>query len=176
MTEETGTIMFQLELINPIPKDGLVFMLGDPRQSDYFFAFEIINSRPRVTYNFGEKVNTVELKTSQTFDKTKGSVHLRIGSVGGIIGLAIQEWKKHNVVSINDYFIRKPNFRMTNELHFGSLMTNVRTNVSFKKLEAVLETANKPYEGRIGRVKINHRLFDINSAISSNVINDIPLP
>ena len=47
---------------------------------------------------------------------------------------------------------------------FGFIKTLNKPGGNTFDLEAVLETVNKPYKGTIGRVKINHRLFDIDYA------------
>ena len=98
INRQTGTIMIQLELEAPVPDNGLVFFIGNPEQTNYFFAFHISEGEPKVTYRLmeGNRISTITLDKALKFNETEGSYNIRIGMVGGIAGLAIQEVNNDN--------------------------------------------------------------------------------
>jgi len=186
VNKESGTIMFQLKLKAPIYADGLIFFIGDPMQTEYFIAMDLLNGQPRFLYNLGyEKGPTiVTLREDQVkyiptnYGKLQNKeLNFRIGMVGGVAGLAVQEWRANNVVSVeNDFWLKQDGskncqgceFKLTNEMHFGGIKALGR---DLSHLETVLPTWNKPYRGCMGKTKINHQVLQFNeNLLRSNVM------
>ena len=69
LNKESGTIMFQLKLKAPIYADGLIFFIGDPEQTDFFIAFELVNGRPQFSYNLGLYLKKTKVKISASLIK-----------------------------------------------------------------------------------------------------------
>ena len=171
LNKESGTIMFQLKLKAPIYSDGLIFFIGDPEQSDFFIAFELVNGRPLFSYNLGYEngPTTVSLHPKQTKyipTQYENELNFRIGMVGGVAGLAVQEWRANRVVSVeNDYYLKTKskvcegcNFKLKNELHFGGIKALGR---DLSHLSKVLASWDRPYRGCMGRPKINHQYLSL---------------
>ena len=174
INRQTGTIMIQLELGAPVPDNGLVFFVGNPEQSNYFFAFHISEGEPKVTYRLmeGNRISTISLDKALKFNETEGSYNIRIGIVGGIAGLAVQEWRENKVQSAENFFItaksarcRHCEFRIANEIYFGGF----RPELDTRAIDHVLKKSSAPYSGEIGRVKINHTPFNFQTALSNAI-------
>ena len=128
---------------------------------------DIKDSSPRLIYNLnyehGAQVITLEEDSSLN---NQQEMNIRIGMVGGIAGLAIQEWKQSQVKPIeNDRLLKAKTdqcptcqFMIDNQMHFGGIKTLGR---NLSHLDDMLETWNTPYRGCIQEPKINHKDFDM---------------
>ena len=93
-------------------------------------------------------------------------LNFRIGMVGGVAGLAVQEWRANRVVSVeNDYWLKTKSevcegceFKIKNELHFGGIKALGR---DLSHLSQVLKTWDMPYRGCMGPPKINHQILQL---------------
>ena len=187
VNKESGTIMFQLKLKAPIYADGLIFFIGDPMQTKYFIAMELVNGKPQFSYNLGyekgPKIIALDEDQSKYIPTEYGTLpqkqlNFRIGMVGGVAGLAVQEWRSNKVVSVeNDFWLKNADsksqncqgceFKLVNEMHFGGLKTLGR---DLSHLAPVLATWNKPYRGCMSKAKINHQWLDLSQTKRSNVM------
>ena len=128
---------------------------------------DIKDSSPRLIYNLnyehGAQVITLEEDSSLN---NQQEMNIRIGMVGGIAGLAIQEWKQSQAKPIENNRLLKAKtdqcptcqFMIDNQMHFGGIKTLGR---NLSHLDDMLETWNTPYRGCMQQPTINHKDFDM---------------
>jgi hypothetical protein len=187
---QSGTIMVVIKLKAPVYADGLIFFLGDPTQHKFFLAFEMANGRPRFLYNldYANGPMVVELKPSESKyipTDSQEELNFRVGMVGGVAGLAVQEWRSNKVVSVeNDYWLKEKGqncpaceFKLTNEMHFGGIKALGRDLSHFEEVKGnKLSTWNKPYNGCMKHVRINHVNLNLEGLSKSNVMPGCRMP
>ena len=163
INKRTGTIMLQMKLFGPLQSDGLIFFIGDPEQTKYFMAMDIKDAKPRFIYNldYAKGAQVITLDSSKSLYQEH--LNIRIGMVGGVAGLAVQEWRDSKVKPIENDRMLKENcptcdFKISNEMHFGGIKVLGR---NLSHLDEYLSTWNTPYRGCMRLPVINHKTLDL---------------